>query len=210
MKFDALVFDLDGTLWDVTEACAAGWNDCLRSLGLAKTVSVDDIRRVVGKPIPVCVELLLPEETEFHQQILESLGNFEEVAIKKQGGKFYESLPETLETLSGRYDLFLVSNCQRWYLDLFFELSGVRRFFKGSDCFGNSQRNKTEMLQNLKEEQGFIQPVYVGDTELDEESARKAGYAFIHTAYGFGRAKNPARVINSLKELMLLIEPPVN
>lgn len=209
MKFDALVFDLDGTLWDVTEACAAGWNDSLHSLGIAKTVTGDDIRRVVGKPTPVCIELLLPEETEYHQKILELLGNFEEAAIKKQGGKFYESLPETLEALSGRYDLYLVSNCQRWYLDLFFELSGVRRFFKGSDCFGNSQRNKTEMLQNLKEEHGFIQPAYVGDTDLDEESARKAGYAFIHAAYGFGRAKNPDQVINSLKELTLLTESPV-
>lgn len=209
MNFDALVFDLDGTLWDVTEACAAGWNDSLRSLGIAKTVTVDDIRRVVGKPTPVCIELLLPEETEYHQKILELLGNFEEAAIKQQGGKFYGSLPETLETLSGHYDLYLVSNCQRWYLDLFFELSGVRRFFKGSDCFGNSRRNKTKMLQNLKQEHGFIKPAYVGDTDLDEESAQKAGYVFIHAAYGFGRAKTPDLVIHSLKELTVLTKTPV-
>lgn len=205
MDFDALVFDLDGTLWDVTEACAVGWNDSLQSLGLTKTVTVDDIRRVVGKPTPVCVELLFPEEKEYHQKILESLAQFEEAAIRKQGGKFYESLPETLETLSHRYDLYLVSNCQRWYLDLFFELSGARRFFKGSDCFGNSQRNKTEMLQNLKQEQGLIRPAYVGDTGLDEESAQKAGCAFIHANYGFGKAKAPDLVIDSLKDLMKLV-----
>ena len=209
MNYDALVFDLDGTLWDVTEACAAGWNDSLRSLGITKTVTGDDIRRVVGKPTPVCVELLLPEEAEYHQKILEAMDPFEEAAIKKQGGKFYDSLPETLEALARRYDLYLVSNCQRWYLELFFELSGVKGFFKGSDCFGNSQLNKAEMLQNLRQAHGFSQPAYIGDTDLDEESARKAGYAFIHAAYGFGRAKNPDRVINSLKELTLLTESPV-
>ena len=54
MKFDALVFDLDGTLWDVTEACAVGWNDSLRLLRIAKTVTGDDIRRVVANH-SVCV-----------------------------------------------------------------------------------------------------------------------------------------------------------
>mgnify|MGYP001192846345 CR=1 FL=1 len=206
MDFDALVFDLDGTLWDVTEACAVGWNDSLQSLGITKTVTVDDIRRVVGKPTPVCVEILFPEEKEYHQKILEVLGKFEKAAIRSQGGKFYDYLLETLNALSRRYGLYLVSNCQRWYLDLFFELSGTRRFFKGSDCFGNSRRNKPEMLRNLKQEQGFIRPAYIGDTDLDEEAARKAGYAFIYAGYGFGKAKAPDLVINSLKDLMMFVD----
>jgi len=202
MDFDALIFDLDGTLWDVTEASAVGWNNSLQLLGLTKTVTGDDIRRVVGKPTPVCAEILFPEEKEYHQKILEVLGKFEEAAIRSQGGKFYDSLLETLNALARRYQLYLVSNCQRWYLDLFFELSGTRSFFKDSDCFGNSNRNKPEMLKNLKQEQGLSKPVYVGDTGLDEEAAREAGYAFIHAGYGFGKAKAPDLVIDSLQDLL--------
>ncbi len=52
MNFDALVFDLDGTLWDATEACAIGWNDSLRSLQIDQKITVGDFRRVVGKPTP--------------------------------------------------------------------------------------------------------------------------------------------------------------
>lgn len=205
MNFDALVFDLDGTLWDATEACTSGWNDGLRSLGIPKKLTVEDIRRVVGKPTPVCVALLLPE-VENREKVMEALNQFEEEAIKSRGGKFYDSLLETLEALSRCYDLFLVSNCQPWYLDLFFELSGAKRYFKGYDCYGNSHQNKPEMLENLKREHGFLRPAYIGDTELDEESARKAGYAFIHAGYGFGRAKDPDRVIHSLQELQLLVD----
>lgn len=206
MNFDALVFDLDGTLWDVTEACAIGWNDALRSLRIDKIVTVDDIRRVVGRPLQVCIEILLPDEAENHQKLLEIVGKFEEVAIKSHGGKFYDFLPETVEALSRRYDLYLVSNCQTWYLDLFFELSKIKRFFKGYDCFGASHQNKPEMLQNLKAKHDFIKPAYIGDTEVDEESAEKAGYTFIYAGYGFGKAKRPDLVLNSLKELKMLAD----
>jgi phosphoglycolate phosphatase len=201
MQFDALVFDLDGTLWDAAEGCAIGWNQGLRTLNIDKTLTADDIRRVTGNPTPVCVKLLLPDEAEHHQRLLEVLGKFEEEAIKNHGGKFYDGLPETMETLSRRYDLYLVSNCQAWYLDLFLKLSGIKRFLKGADCFGLSHQNKPEMLQKLKKECDFSDPAYIGDTEGDETSSRKAGYSFIHAAYGFGQAKAPDFTIHSLKEL---------
>lgn len=202
MNFDALVFDLDGTLWDAAEGCAIGWNHGLHSLGIAKTLTADDIRGVTGNPLPVCVKLLLPDEAECHQRLLKVLAKFEEEAIKNQGGRCYDGLSETMEALSGRFALFLVSNCQTWYLDCFLGLSGIKRFLKGTDCFGLSHQNKPEMLQNLKKQYGLIKPAYVGDTEGDEISAGKAGYAFIHASYGFGKAKNPDIIINSLKDLI--------
>lgn len=201
MDFDALVFDLDGTLWDATESCAVGWNKGLQSLGIAKRLTADDIRRVTGNPLPVCVKLLLPDELEAHQRLLEILGRFEEEAIQNHGGEFYDHLFETMEALSHCYDLFLVSNCQTWYLELFLKLSKIGQFFKGSDCFGLSHQDKPEMLHDLKQKYGFANPAYVGDTEGDEISARKAGYAFIHADYGFGTAQNPDLTIHSLKEL---------
>ena len=43
--------------------------------------------------------------------------------------------------------------------------------------------------------------VYVGDTELDELSARHAGIPFIHAAYGFGIAQHPDAIIHNPEEL---------
>ena len=61
MTPDALIFDLDGTLWDAAAASTYGWNLALEELGLPQRVTVDGIRSVSGRPFPQCVETLLPE-----------------------------------------------------------------------------------------------------------------------------------------------------
>jgi phosphoglycolate phosphatase len=43
--YDSIIFDLDGTLWDASEACANAWNIALLT-GLS--VKPDDIRGVSG------------------------------------------------------------------------------------------------------------------------------------------------------------------
>jgi len=32
--FDSIIFDLDGTLWDTSEACVVGWNNVLARNGI--------------------------------------------------------------------------------------------------------------------------------------------------------------------------------
>src|SRR5689334_17873773 len=50
-KTDALIFDLDGTLWDTTETCALAWNDVLVRLGVDhRPMTADDVRAVTGQP----------------------------------------------------------------------------------------------------------------------------------------------------------------
>ena len=47
--------------------------------------------------------------------------------------------------------------------------------------------------------------MYVGDTRMDEQSAREAGCPFIHAAYGFGESEAPDAVISAPAELVGLI-----
>ncbi|MFP4416946.1 MAG: HAD family hydrolase [Chitinispirillaceae bacterium] len=203
--FDALVFDLDGTLWDASEACAVGWNKGLHSLALGKVITAEDIKKVTGRPTAECVQILFPEESRQFQNLLSVLCDYEEEAIKRLGGKVYDSVNETLRLLAQGCDLFLVSNCKDWYLDAFMDFSGLGGLFKGCDCHGKSDMDKPEMLRRLRDTHKFTQPVYIGDTPGDEESAREAGYRFVHARYGFGDAFKPDYSIDSFGDLLTII-----
>lgn len=205
--FDALVFDLDGTLWNASEYSALGWNNGLRSLGIDRVITVEELQKVLGKPGPECVQILLPAESKQYPNLLDVLKHHEKIAIQTNGGKLYDSLEMTIKSLSRKYDLFLVSNCGEWYLNEFFKVSGIKEYLRGYDCYGISKQNKSEMLTKLKQKYHLTRPAYVGDTETDETAARNAGYSFIFAGYGFGVSRNPDFKINSLSELMdVLIE----
>jgi phosphoglycolate phosphatase len=198
---DALAFDLDGTLWDATAACVKGWNDGLASLQIKKSITVADLKSVTGRPIKECIKTLLPLESEQYPRLLDVIRSCEETALLSRGGAIYDGLSETLERLARRYDLFLVSNCQKWYLELFWGFSNSKKYFRAADCHGLSGLSKPEMLAKLKKQYRLVTPVYVGDTVWDELAARDAGYAFVYAAYGFGSAKQPDFTIGSLPEL---------
>lgn len=202
--FDAVVFDLDGTLWDASEACSVGWNKGLCSLGLEKSITAEDIKGVTGKPTVECVHILFPEESRQYANLLSELCKHEEEAIRTIGGHIYEWVHETLGLLSKRCALFLVSNCKDWYLDAFFEFSGMGIHFKDSDCHGKSDMGKEAMLSRLKKTYDLKNPLYVGDTRGDEQSARVAEYGFVYARYGFGQAQSPDYTIDSFDDLLMI------
>jgi phosphoglycolate phosphatase len=203
--FDALVFDLDGTLWDATAACLVGWNDALAALKLGKSLTIAELKRITGKPIGESIKILFPNEPKKSSELLDAITHFEKIALQNQGATLYDGLRETLEQLARGYDLYLVSNCREWYLELFWNFSKVKKYFQADDCYGKSGQNKAEMLKRLKEQYGLEKPAYIGDTAGDELAGRQAGYAFIHAAYGFGSPTRPEMVINSLPELVKLL-----
>ncbi len=189
MTPDALIFDLDGTLWDAAAASSYGWNLALEELGLSRRVTVDGIRSVSGRPFPQCVEILLPELSPAPVPTLELLEARERTGIELMAGVLYGGVAEGLPRLAERYPLFLVSNCPDWYLEEFFGATGLRGCFTACDCHGSSGIAKSGMLLNLAATHRLAHAVYVGDTQGDRESAEQAGMDFAFVRYGFGRVE---------------------
>ena len=123
-----------------------------------------------------------------------------------RGGELYPELEETLAALSAREPLFIVSNCLDGYIQCFLHSSGLGRYFRDYECEGSTGLSKAENIMLLCRRHGLRRPVYVGDTRSDESSARKAGCAFIHAAYGFGSCEAPDAVIRGLGELPGLLK----
>jgi phosphoglycolate phosphatase len=202
MKPDALVFDLDGTLWDAAEATARGWNLALEKLGVAERVDVAGIQSVCGTPFFQCAETLLPTLSPPTEALLTALESGERVAIEASGGVLYPGVREGLPALASTYRLFLVSNCPGWYLDAFLEMSGLRGCFTGWDCHGASGLPKADMLAALRERHGLVRAVYVGDTQGDRDSAVAGGMGFVFARYGFGTVAEPVPAFDSFADLI--------
>lgn len=199
---DALVFDLDGTLWDAAVPTTRGWNTALELLGARTRVTVDGIRSVAGTPFVGCVEILVPELCPPAQATLHALDVHEKAAITETGGTLFVGVDQGLRRLTAVYPLYLVSNCQDWYLEVFFEKSGLGECFAGWDCNGLSGLGKADMLRNLADTRGLTDVIYVGDTQGDHDSARGAGVPFVFARYGFGSVSEPALAFDSFDELV--------
>jgi len=201
MQNDALIFDLDGTLWNACAASAKGWNVGFAKLGINKKVTTEQIESIAGNPFDKCIEILFPGLEKQYPQLFDVLEENEIEVLKSEGGTIYEGVIEGLNDLSKKYKIFIVSNCQEWYLKLFLKFSGIEKLLTGYDCYGMSGISKGEMLKRIQRKFSLKNPVYIGDTASDESSAKSAEMEFVHVFYGFGSPKNKAKSFASFGEL---------
>lgn len=207
MKTDGILFDLDGTLWDSCRVVAESWGETLRRVcGTERGPGAADVRGIMGMTGEQIARTLFSQYGERAGEISMLCMEEETDYIARHSGDVYPGVKEMLETLSQRFPLFLVSNCQQGYIPCFLDCTGFAPFFKDSACEGTTGLGKAENIALLCERYGLEHPTYVGDTVSDERSARKAGCAFIHAAYGFGMVENPDAVINEPMELIALME----
>jgi len=202
MNNDTIIFDVDGTLWNACPASAKGWNIGLAKLGIDKKVTSKQIERVAGNPYDKCVEILLPGLQKQYPNLLDTLNDCEIEVVKSEGGTFYDGVIDGIKKLASSHKIFLVSNCQDWYMKLFLEFSGLEPLLAGFDCHGMSDLPKHEMLLKIKSNHSLNNPVYVGDTEGDESAANLAGMDFIHVSYGFGSPAKEATNFDSFDTLL--------
>ena len=199
---DALIFDIDGTLWNASPASAKGWNLGLVKLGIDRKVSSAQIEMVAGNPFEQCVDILLPGLRARYPELLDTLNDCESEVVKAEGGAFFDGVLEGITQLASAYKIFLVSNCQEWYLNLFLDFSGLRSVLAGFDCHGRAGLSKHDMLSRIKSNHALNNLVYIGDTASDERAAKEANIAFVYVSWGFGKPEGKPKTVNSFTELL--------
>jgi len=187
-KFDSIIFDLDGTLWDSTKNVAIAWQDALDQVDYVDEVMTQEkVRSITGLAYNVIFDTLFPQlDTEKRNELMAVCAKSELKILNTRGGELYPALDETLGYLGGKYKLFIVSNCQKGYIEVFLKLSGVGHYFSGHQCYGTKGNPKAENIKDIVSDHQLKTPVYVGDTIGDYNSATKAGVPFIFANYGFG------------------------
>ena len=209
MKKDTLVmFDLDGTLWDSAQAVAESWNEVFREADASlPELTADDVHGVMGMTMKEICRVLQPMmDPGTRDQVFERCCKHEVDYLYTHPGQLYPRLRETLEELRGMgYELAIVSNCQKGYVEAFLHGSGAGDLFLDYEEWERTGLQKGENIRLVMERNGYRKAVYVGDTRKDEEAARLAGIPFIHAAYGFGETEKPDGVIRAVTELPALL-----
>ncbi|MDE6851721.1 MAG: HAD family hydrolase [Lachnospiraceae bacterium] len=206
-----LILDVDGTLWNTTDVVAEAWNEAITADGRSQVhATAERLQQLFGKPMNVIGELLFTDVSqEVCEKLLEDCCQYEQRALcQVKADLLYPGVADTMEKLvleQGRR-LYVVSNCQRGYIELFLEKNDLENYVTDLECYGNTGKGKGENIRLLMDRNGISQTdtVYVGDTAGDQQASAEAGVDFIHASYGFGTVEGAAGEILTFSELLQL------
>ena len=206
-KYDSIIFDLDGTLWDTCEACAVAWNNVLKRNNIDfRKIIASDVRGVTGKPHEDCIKTVFFTLSKADIKILIKDTMDEDTrVIKELGGELYKGVLEGLNYLAKEYDLFIVSNCQSGYIENFLSTNRLKNLFKAFICWGDTGASKSLNTKNIIKKNNLSNPIFIGDTDGDHEAAEFCSLDFIQVTYGFGSPIKDCRKVDKFSKIVNLL-----
>lgn len=187
---DSIIFDVDGTLWDSTEIVAESWSKYLQEKEhMDITLTSARLMTLFGQPLADIARQIFPDFSEAEQiRLIDGCCQAEHEALLKECAPLYEDLEKMLQIMSQKYPLYIVSNSQSGYIEVFLQSSGLGRYFKGHLCNGDTGLDKGSNICKIADMYHLKSPVYVGDTLGDYQACQKAKVPFVLAEYGFGEA----------------------
>ena len=207
MKFESIIFDVDGTLWDSRELLAGAYNDQLASEGLPAEVTAEILRPLFGRTMTALADGVFPNVPAperyalMDRCILRMDEHLEKYASPAIG---YPDLRRVTEQLKKSHRLFIVSNGQKGYPQMAAKKLGLADLMDGYLSFGDTGKSKGQTLLQLMREHNIQSAVYVGDTQGDLEACEEAGIDFIWTSYGFGTPQSYWAKADTFADLLKL------
>jgi len=191
MTYKTYIFDLDGTLLDTLGDLAASVNYALRTHGLPEH-AIDDVRRFVGNGVRRLMERAVPDGAD-NPLFEEAFATFRQYYMEHSldTTRPYEGIPEALAALKARgCHLAVVSNkmmaatqalCSHFFPDTIevaigeHEAEGIRK-----------KPAPDTVIAALKAlGVGKEDAVYVGDSDVDIQTACNSGIPCISVLWGF-------------------------
>ena len=207
MKFESLIFDIDGTLWDSRALVAEGYNIQLREEGYDHLcTNAEVLKTLFGKTMTDIADALLeivpvPERYALMERCMAT----QNIYLQKDPCDIaYPGVKETLAELAKKYRLFIVSNSNCGYPELCMGKLGVTNLFSGHLCFGDTGTHKGVTIQRLMEKHNITSACYIGDTQGDKDATDMAGLPFVYCTYGFGQVTHQWNSVDKFEDLLTL------
>ena len=189
-KKKLIIFDMDGTILDTLESLNNAVNYALK-LHNFPTKTLEDTRLAIGNGVAILIKRLLPNNVDenTYKKVLNDFANYYNKNFM-EGTKDYPGMHETLLTLRREgYQLAVSTNkleniaqelVDKFYNNLFLIV-----------CGDNGLRNKKpapDSIYHIMKElkiHNKKQVLYIGDTEIDYQTAKNAGIDFKLVTYGY-------------------------
>ena len=208
MRYESIIFDIDGTLWDSRALIAEGYNIQLRKEGLRHLqTNADVLLQLFGRTMSDIADHLFPEfPPEERYALMDRCIASEDAYLEQHPCDTiaYPDILATMEKLAKNHRLFIVSNGQKGYPQLAARKLGVAHLIEGYLSYGDTGTHKGETIRILMKNHNITDAVYVGDTQGDYEATVDAGIDFIWADYGFGKPDACVGIIHCFKDLLNL------
>lgn len=188
MKYSAYIFDLDGTLLDTLLDLANAVNYALREKGYPERTT-DEVRSFIGNGIRVLIKRAVPKDTS-ESDYEETLAIFTKyyLAHIADNTKAYDGIIEVIEKIkSDGCKVAVVSNkaheaaqkvVKSFFGDRFDIIVGKMDMFPTKPA----PDSVIYVMKSLGIEKGKC--VYIGDSDVDVETAHNAGLPCIGVTWG--------------------------
>ncbi len=217
MKYQAIIFDLDGTLLDTIQDLADSMNGALKSMGYP----VHDIQKylhLVGNGIENLAMRVLPEDIKSEELIKKCVSIFRSLYGDSWTNKTkpYEGIPELLNELkANQIKMAVLSNKTHVFTERM-----VQHFF-GSNYFkdvrgeipGIPRKPDPSAALDIAKKLSVnpAQIIFVGDSGTDMQTAVSAGMYPVGVLWGYRSAEElledgAIKLINKPDELLGLLE----
>ncbi|MBP5575046.1 MAG: HAD family hydrolase [Bacilli bacterium] len=183
-----IIFDLDGTILNTLEDLKNAVNYGLKSKNLPEK-DLKFVRKAIGNGTQVLIKRCTPESiSDEERQIVFNIFKSYYLKHYADNTKPYPGITELLKSLKGKCQLAVVSNKDD---DLTKKL--INKEFPGMfDIIQGSYLDKPKkphpfLINKIIEDYSINNAdcLYIGDTEIDKESAENAGLDYLLVNYGY-------------------------
>lgn len=204
LAVEAIIFDLDGTIWDATDTTFRAWKQVMEQ---HKNVTTPLTKELLKSYMGLQLEEIARRhmgyiDEEERVKIINECSDFQNVILEKEGAILYPKVESTLKKLHEKIKIFVVSNCGNGYIEAFIKAHGFEEYVDDFECPGRTGLSKAKNIRIVMERNSVQKAIYVGDTQKDADSAREAEIPFIYARYGFGDVEAYKYHIDKFEELL--------
>lgn len=194
-----IVFDLDGTLWQTRKSYIYAYKKLCEKYNKTPINGYEDVLNYMGVKVDLLLKDLFPDIIDQSQIIRDALNFSIEYIINNPDGTCFSGAYEVLKNLSNQYDLYIISNCLKEYVETFLNISNTKEYIK--DFYTIELGEKSEHLKKISN--GFTdKTIFIGDDVEDYNHIEDhTCIYFVFAKYGYKKCDVYDYHINSLNDL---------